>query len=90
MIYADFESIVALGDNGKKNSNESYTNKFKNQLACSYGDKLKCVDNKFNKLFKSYLGKHVVYYFINSMIKVNKDFNKTMKLFHKELVMVKL
>ena len=28
IIYADFESILVLEDNGKQNSEESYTNKY--------------------------------------------------------------
>ena len=28
MIYADFEGILVPEDNGKQNSNESYTNKY--------------------------------------------------------------
>ena len=53
MIYANFESILVPEDNGKKNSNESYTNKYQKHVACSYGYKLVCVDDKFSKPFKS-------------------------------------
>ena len=28
MIYANFESIIVSEDNGKQNSNESFTNKY--------------------------------------------------------------
>ena len=44
-------------------------NKYQKQVACSYGYKLLCVDDKFNKSFKSYLGKDAVYNFVISMIK---------------------
>ena len=37
MIYVDFESILVPEDNGKKNSNELYTNKHPKHVACSYG-----------------------------------------------------
>ena len=40
-------------DNGKQNLNESYTNKYQKRVACSYGYKLACVDDKFSKRFKS-------------------------------------
>ena len=60
MIYADFESILVPGDNEKQNPNESHTNKYQNQVACSYGYKLVCVDDKFSKPFKSYLGENTV------------------------------
>ena len=48
VISADFE------DNVKQNSNESYTNKYKKLVPCSYGYKLVCVDDKFSRPFKSY------------------------------------
>ena len=32
MIYADFESILVPGDNGKQNPDESYTTNTKNML----------------------------------------------------------
>ena len=40
----------------------------KNYIACSYGYKLVCVDDKFSNPFKSYLGEDAVYNFISSMI----------------------
>ena len=49
MIYVDFESILVHEDNGKQNPNESYTNKYQKHVACSYGYKLVCVDDKFSK-----------------------------------------
>ena len=36
---------------------------------CSYGYKLVCVDDKFSKPLKTYLGEDAVYNFINSLIK---------------------
>ena len=54
MIYADFESTLVPGDNGKQNSKESYTNKYQRHIACSNGYKFVCVDNKFSKSFKTY------------------------------------
>ena len=56
-------------DNGKQNPNESYTKKYQKHVACSYGYKLVCVDDKFSKPFKSYLCEDAVYNFISSMIK---------------------
>ena len=38
-------------------------------VACSYEYKLVCVDDKFSKPFKSYLGQDAVCNFINSVIK---------------------
>ena len=37
MIYANFESVLVPENNGKQNLNESYTNKYKKYIACSYG-----------------------------------------------------
>ena len=47
----------------------SIKNKYQKNVASSYSYKLMCVDNKFNKPFKSYLGGDAVYNFINSMVK---------------------
>ena len=68
MIYGDFESILFADDNGKQNPNELYTNKYRKDVACSYGYKLVCIDGKLSYPFKSYLGKDAVYNFINIMI----------------------
>ena len=86
MIYADFESILVLEDNGKQNPNESCTNKHQKHVACSYGYNLVCVDYKFSKPFKSYLGEDAVYNFISCMIEESKYCSDVMKKhFNKEL-----
>ena len=82
MIYTNFESILVPEVNGKQNPEESQNNK--KHVACSYGYELICVDDKFSKPFKSYLGEYAVYNLINSMIEenehwidiMNKNFNK--------------
>ena len=79
MIYADFGSILVPEDNGKENLYEFYTSKYQKCVACSYSCKLVCVDDKFSKPFKSYLGEDAVYNFINSMIKENKYCTDLMK-----------
>ena len=90
IIYADFESILVPEDNGKQNPEESYTNKYQKHIACSYGYKLVCVDNKFSKPVKKYLGEDAVYNFINSMIKESKYCSDMIKKhFNNELVMTK-
>ena len=63
IIYTDFESILVPQDNGKQNLEESYTSKYQRHIVCSYGYKLICVDDKFSKPFKTYLGKDVVFQF---------------------------
>ena len=67
MIYADFENILVPEDNGKKNPEEFYTNKYQKHVGCSHDYKLVCVDDKFSKPFKLYLDENGVYNFINSI-----------------------
>ena len=87
IIYADSESILVPENNGQQNPKESYTNKYQKHI---YGYKLECVDDKFSKPFKTYLGKDAVYNFINSMIGESKYSNEVMKKhFNKELVMTR-
>ena len=90
MIYADFESILVPENNGKQNPNESYNNKYQKCVACNYGYKLLCVDDKFSTSFKSYLGEDAVYNFISRIMEESKYCSDVMKkLFNKELVMTK-
>ena len=79
IIYADFESILVPEGNGKQNPKEYYMNKYQKHIACSYGYKLICVDDKFSMFFKTYLDKDAVYNFINSMIEEGKYCSEVMK-----------
>ena len=63
IIYTDFESILVTEDNGMI----LIEKKYQKHVACSYNYKLVCVDDKFSKRFKSYLGEDNFYNFINSM-----------------------
>ena len=65
--------------NEKKNLNEPYTNKYQKHVACSYGYKLVCIDDKFSKSFKSDLDEDAVYNFISSMIEKSKHYSDVMK-----------
>ena len=86
IIYVDFESILAPEDNGKQNSNESYTNKYQKHVASSH----RYIDDKFSKVFKSYLSKDAVYNFISSIIDESRYCGNVMKNHsNKELVMSK-
>ena len=90
MIYTDYESILVPENHPKQKPEESYTNKYQKHIACSYGHKLVCVDSKFSKPFKTYLGKDAVYNLINSVIEESKCCNEVMKKhFHKESVTIK-
>ena len=66
-------------DKGKQNQSESYTNEYQKHVACSYGYNIVCVDNKFSKRFKSYLGENAVYNSINSMVEESKYCSDVMK-----------
>ena len=59
-------------------------------MHCNYGYKLVCIDDKFSKSFKTYLGEDAVYSFINTMIEASKYCSEMIKkYFNKELVMTK-
>ena len=72
MIYPDFEMLLVPEDNGMQNPEESHTNKYHIHVACGYGYKLVCVDDKYSKPFKSYLGQDTVYNSINTIIEETK------------------
>ena len=90
MIYANFEGILVPEDNVMQNREESYTNKFQEHVACSYGYKLVCVGHKFSKHFRFYLDEDAVYNFVNGMIEENKFCIDIMKnIFNNKLLMTK-
>ena len=75
----------------ENNPEESYINKYQKHVACIYGYKLVCVDDKLIKPLKLYLGKDAVYSFINCMIEESKCGCKVMKkiISNKETIMTK-
>ena len=86
MIYAEFESVLVPEDNGKQNSEESYTAKHKKHVACSYGYKLVCADYKLCKPFKSALDEKSS----NNIVEESKKCSEVMeKHFNKKLIMTK-
>ena len=52
-IYANFESILVLGDNEKQSSQKYTRNKYQNHVVWSYSYKLVYVDDKISQSFKS-------------------------------------
>ena len=66
------------GNNNKQNT-ESYANKYQTHIACSYGYKLVCADDKFSKPFKTYFGEDAVYNFISNMIEESKYCSEVIK-----------
>ena len=59
-------------NNGKQNPEKFYTSKYQEHIAWSYSYKLVCVCDKFNKSFKTFLGKEAIDNMINSMIEESK------------------
>ena len=90
ITHADIESILVPENNGKQNPEDSYTNKYRKHIACSYGHKLVSADDNFSKPFKTYLDEDTVYNFIYSIIEESKYCSDLIKKhFNKELVMTK-
>ena len=90
IINTDLESILVPEDNGKQNPEESYTSKYKKHVACNYGYKLVCDDDKISESFKSNLGEYSVYNFIDSMVEKDKYCKEEMKkYFNKKFVITK-
>ena len=89
MIYVDFESILVPEDNGKQNPNDLCTNKCQEHVACSYGYKSVCVDDKISKSFTSYLAEDDVYNFISILLQSKYCSDVMKKHFNKELVATK-
>ena len=79
ITYVDFKRVLVPEDNGKKNSEESYTHKYQKHIACSYNYKLVCADDKFSKPLKTYLGEGAVKNFVNSMIEESKYCSEVIK-----------
>ena len=72
-------SCIFYAVNEKQDPLESYTNKCKKYFASNFSYKLVYVDDKSSKLFKSYLGKDVVYNVINCKIEESKYCSDVMK-----------
>ena len=62
-----------------QNSEESFRKKNKKHIAGSYGYKLVCVDDKFDKSFMKYWGKDSVDNFISSVIRERKYCSEVIK-----------
>ena len=84
------ESTLVPEDNGKQNSEQSYTNTYQKYIAYSHGYKLICDDEKFSKPFKRYSSEDTIKNFINSKIEESKYCSEMMKTYSNiELVMTK-
>ena len=68
-IYADFDGILKGVKSSDKN-NDSYTEKYQDDIPCSFAYKVVCVDNKFSKKVVLYRGNNAVYRYIKAILEV--------------------
>ena len=87
MTIYDLCWILAPEDNGKHNQSESYTEKYQKRVCRIYGYKLLCVNDKFSKLFKSYLVKIMLWNLLIIWLKKANTVLMFENHFNKELVM---
>ena len=89
MNHADFERELKP-ENQLKNPDESYTQKYLNHVWCSCCFKLVCVDDRFSKPFKWYLGQNASHNFICINARVIKYCSCVMKKhYNKNLLWIK-
>ena len=50
IIYGNFEIILVRKYNRKQNQSKTYTNKYQNDVGCSFGYKIVCVDDQFSHI----------------------------------------
>ena len=89
VIYADFEAITEKVSGCQPIAEKSFTDKYQQHTACSYGYKLVCCyDDYYSKPVKIYRGEEPVNKFMREMIKEVDYCKATMrKHFRKSLVM---
>ena len=86
-IYADFGCILKRVRGSHKN-NDLYTEKYQDDIPCSFAYKALCADNNFSKKVVIYRGKNVVYKFIEAILEEYDYCQKMMKKhFSKNLIM---
>ena len=74
-IYADFECNLK----SVKCNEGSYTEKYQDQIPCSFAYKIVCTDDKFTKPSIIYRGENAAYEFIKAILKEYKYCKKIMK-----------
>ena len=86
-IYADFECNMKRVQSNDKN-NALYTEKYQDQIRCSFVYKVVCIDDKFDKKVVLYRGKNAVYRFIKAILEEYYYRQKVIKKhFNEDLVM---
>ena len=89
VLYAVFEAITEKSDSCLPDSNKSYTEKYQQHTASSYGYKLVCCyDDKYTKPVKTYWGEDSVERFMKKVLKEEGYCRKIIRSkFNKPLVM---
>ena len=92
-IFADFECLLnafpSKGVQSSDKNNDSYTEKYRDHIPCSFACKVVCIDcNKLSQKIVLYSEKNAVYRFIEAILKVYDYCKKIMKKhFNKNLIM---
>ena len=73
-IYADFECNLKSVESYEG----FYSNKYQDYVRCSFGYKLVCVDDKFNKSIVVFRGENAAYEFIKAILKEHQYCKKVM------------
>ena len=86
-IYADFECLFKRVKRSDKKNN-SYTEKYQDQILCSFAYKVVSANNKFSKKVVFYRGKNPVYKLIEAILEEYGYYKKVIKnLYNKNLIM---
>ena len=68
-IYTGFESLLKGIRSSDRNNNTAYTEKYQDDISCSFTYKVVCVDDKFSKSVVLYRGKNPINKFIKTILK---------------------
>ena len=82
-IFTNFECLLnafpSKGVQSSDKNNDSYTEKYQDQVPCSFAWKVVCTDNKFSTKIVLYIEKNAVYRFIEAILKEYHYCKKVMK-----------
>ena len=87
IFYDDTECGLEKVHINDRDKNTSYTEKYQDNIPCSFAYKLVCIDDKFSKPVVLYRGKYAVHKFIKAIFEEYDYFKKVIKkYFNKNLV----
>ena len=66
IIYADFECVLIPSTDNINSA--PHNKKFQDHFVCSYGSKLICVNERYNKTYETYSGEDPIDKFLNNMV----------------------